>query len=618
MADETVRLVLELEESGATKDLGKLEKSVKSVGDTAKKTEGKLEGLRQQTRHISDDAGDADSVLQGMAGALDLVNPKLAEGARVAGDFAGGFEAIARLGGVALRVLGPIGIAVGALSLAYKKLSADLEEANNKLEEQAKRAGAAQDAMTKLRKTEELIDLELAVATGNLDPSALSGRKALDRATSIRADGRATTVVSERDRIAAQLGDARSQLAGMGPRVTVELVEQQKLVEALEGDLATANQKIAEFDKGTTNLAAKLLELEDAANKASAGTSNATKALKKLDPSVGNSTFANGATHQNGMTPAEYRAALRFENETNLDASRKAFGVVDPPTVGGSVFQATQQIGGASAGDVLGSFMANNGSAILGGLGGLAQGDALGGMTSLLSMAGPVGMGVGAGLGTLQSIGDMGAGGVRDQLEGFTDAIIAGLQELPEILGEVIPDFVGSLVSELIPALIEASPAITKALAIDLPIGIAKALVGLPVRILKGLGESIGNFGRSKAGKTIGRVAAGIGTLGISEVVRAFDVGGFVDRTGPALMHAGERVITATGAGTESTMAAARRSGGANDGSPFGGAVGAGLGAGAQVFVSGSVFGDMSGFLRQLDANVGPYGLGFSTAIGGG
>jgi hypothetical protein len=100
----------------------------------------------------------------------------------------------------------------------------------------------------------------------------------------------------------------------------------------------------------------------------------------------------------------------------------------------------------------LGGGLQGVGSGLIGsGMGGagFAAGLAGGGLSAV---AGPVGLA----LSGLSSVGNMGADGVRQQTQAFTESIVAGLQSLPEILFEVIPEFVGSLVTELPPALVRA------------------------------------------------------------------------------------------------------------------------------------------------------------------
>lgn len=112
-------------------------------------------------------------------------------------------------------------------------------------------------------------------------------------------------------------------------------------------------------------------------------------------------------------------------------------------------------------------------NALSGNLGGaLAQtGRALGGSAAAsLGAAGAV-------VGGLQFIGQQGADGIRNTLDGLKDSLLAALKELPELIGEVLPDFAVALVRDLIPALIKASPKILRALIVELPLALAEAIV---------------------------------------------------------------------------------------------------------------------------------------------
>lgn len=107
-------------------------------------------------------------------------------------------------------------------------------------------------------------------------------------------------------------------------------------------------------------------------------------------------------------------------------------------------------------------------------------GDLGGGISSVAGAAGLAGLGVaGAAVSGLQFIGDAGAEGIRDTLEGVKDGLIAALEALPELIGQVLPQFAVSLVAELIPALISNAPDIFKALLVDLPLAIASAIARL-------------------------------------------------------------------------------------------------------------------------------------------
>jgi len=108
------------------------------------------------------------------------------------------------------------------------------------------------------------------------------------------------------------------------------------------------------------------------------------------------------------------------------------------------------------------------------------SGDLGGGLSSIAGATGMAGLGVaGAAVSGLQAIGEGGAEGVRETLEGVKDALVGAIEALPELIGDVLPRFAVSLVGDLIPALIKAAPEILKSVLIDLPLAIAEALAEL-------------------------------------------------------------------------------------------------------------------------------------------
>lgn len=169
---------------------------------------------------------------------------------------------------------------------------------------------------------------------------------------------------------------------------------------------------------------------------------------------------------------------------------------------------ATQQ----AAAEALAQTLRNVTSGI--GIGTSVLGGNIGGALSQAGRAtGSAGLGVaGAAVTGLQFIGEQGADGIRETLDGVKDGLIAALEALPELIGDVLPEFAVSLISELIPALIEASPEIFRALLLDLPKAIGEAVasaIGVESDVGRGALRGAG------LGAAIGGVAAGVLTLGI-------------------------------------------------------------------------------------------------------
>ncbi len=90
---------------------------------------------------------------------------------------------------------------------------------------------------------------------------------------------------------------------------------------------------------------------------------------------------------------------------------------------------------------------------------------------------GSAGLGVaGAAVSGLQFIGEQGVKGIRESLEGVRKSIVVALKALPRLIGDVLPKFAVDLVATLIPALIEAAPDLLRALIVELPVALAKAI----------------------------------------------------------------------------------------------------------------------------------------------
>lgn len=169
---------------------------------------------------------------------------------------------------------------------------------------------------------------------------------------------------------------------------------------------------------------------------------------------------------------------------------------------------------------------------------------AAGDVAGLLSMAGPAGMAAGAVVGGLTALGENGADGVADNLEGFKDTLIAGIGELPELIATVIPGFIEGLVRELPIAILKIIPALAKAIAQAInPLNKAKdvlnrledsknPMISKVATSIKGVGDSIeGLFKGSR------------------------DSGGPISRVGLYRLHPGEEIIRNNGQSRQGSRA---------------------------------------------------------------
>jgi hypothetical protein len=245
------------------------------------------------------------------------------------------------------------------------------------------------------------------------------------------------------------------------------------------------------------------------------------------------------------------------------------------------------------------------------GVGGSVVGGDIGGAVSGLgSLLGPTGAAAGqiAGqvIGVLQQLGTEGAAAVGAKLEENARAIVAGIKEIPKLLGEVLPDLIADVLPELITELVKALPALIVAqyqvigaliastlqmLFSTLPEMLAQAMVEGFFQIwdaIRGFFEGLFTVDKGERNRAAGkaaRVGLAIGTLGLSELALAggrgvdnalekrggkglpfFWGGGRMPWDGLAFLHAGERVVPSDGAGSGTTS---RGMGGGGGGAVF-------------------------------------------------
>jgi len=166
------------------------------------------------------------------------------------------------------------------------------------------------------------------------------------------------------------------------------------------------------------------------------------------------------------------------------------------------------------------------------------------------------------GLEALVTIGEQGAEGIAQTIEDQLGFLIAGLEELPELI-PLVTDAIIDAIPEIVQAFIEAAPALfiefNRAL-VELPALFAKAIFdglqswaqeNLPGWGGISLGGGGGGGGDVNAGEWLTNVARATPAAKLAEKLGlgSFQSGGFVPRTQLALLHQGETVIPAGGGG---------------------------------------------------------------------
>lgn len=150
--------------------------------------------------------------------------------------------------------------------------------------------------------------------------------------------------------------------------------------------------------------------------------------------------------------------------------------------LGGEYAKAIQRgarVGGA-IGEVLGGDIAGGLAKALPMLGAKFA-EAFAGSDGLLgkiaAVAGPMGAAIGAAIGGLQSLGQQGGAATAKSAMAGIDSIVKGINNLPAFLRKFIPDFVVTLVTELIPALVASIPRLVTTIVIELPVAIVRGIV---------------------------------------------------------------------------------------------------------------------------------------------
>jgi hypothetical protein len=157
-------------------------------------------------------------------------------------------------------------------------------------------------------------------------------------------------------------------------------------------------------------------------------------------------------------------------------------------------------------------------------------------------------------------------------MEGFLQGFITAIVEVvPDLIAEIIPAFIIDGIPALITGVLEAIPKIGMALFVHLPIALVKGLgqwwhdAWAAIRAFftdvgglfgKDAGKEWGKAGAGAAGgAAVGFAVGGPPGAAIGAAIgfvggAVFHSGGYVDRTGPALLQQGERVVPSSGADT--------------------------------------------------------------------
>ena len=185
--------------------LNRAEKSAKRAARESKQAADKM---GRGFKGAAEAAGDFDSGIQAVAGALDKVSPELADAARAAGDLAGAFEGSVKLGRGMIAVLAPIGAALAAGAGAWVYYNKQLADADAKLE----RVRDELNQQIALHRQVKEAAILAAVASGDMTQEQADGFLIAQKGSDLFAE-RLQTVRDEIAALQTDLSDEENELA---------------------------------------------------------------------------------------------------------------------------------------------------------------------------------------------------------------------------------------------------------------------------------------------------------------------------------------------------------------------------------------------------------------------
>ena len=160
------------------------ERAAKSAGNAWQKSGKRVRGAAADTKRVSEEmdqlshrAGDADSALKGVGGALGLISPEAEAVFQTVGELGGGIEGMIRTLKAGVGPLGLVAAAVAAGAFAWKHYSKELDDAEKKVEDMAAASLEMAEAVNAMKASLEIRELEALVKLGQEDVAVLERAK---------------------------------------------------------------------------------------------------------------------------------------------------------------------------------------------------------------------------------------------------------------------------------------------------------------------------------------------------------------------------------------------------------------------------------------------------------
>ena len=318
------------------RQLRKAETAAKRAATASRKEwqqfEQTIRDAGEANKEFADQTGETNSILAGMAGTLDMINPALGDAARTAGELSGGIEAVAKATFKLNPIMLAVGAAVAAAAAAYFYFTNEAEAAEEATEDAAKEAEKAAKIYETLEKALQRVSDEWAVYTGELTDLDVKQRQAARTLTDQHAPaiGLHTEKLAElKEEMSALEGaddgrtkNLREQLATMGDATA----EQRKLTKAIKEEekaiAALGEQRETAIHRAQVLIAEKELErierdrAKKATGRATKTTKDATKAEKERAEVI--------LTSASAMGEMEARETARLGAQEQLSALIKS------------------------------------------------------------------------------------------------------------------------------------------------------------------------------------------------------------------------------------------------------------------------------------------------------
>ena len=405
---ERILFALEVDSSRGQESVKALSRDVGDLDTKAKAASASGAGLNKQMDGIKGSASQAREGMAALAGALNVLDPALGKTVSQLGAATGAVQSFGSAGkllGLSITTGGILFVAVGVFAGIWKVLADEVERAEQKM----KSAASTASQMQGISKTVSDQRLQTAFATGAISKEEFTMTQATAKGEAL---------------FGPQIAAAQSELDAIPKTI------------GTRGQRGAKANEIANLQKGMANYIADLVE--EALAEPPKITKTGGGGAPKIDPGwIG----PHGETEQQAFRLRELQTTTTSEFMSGTNVSGMTVNAEwrgDPTTPMGTSNWKDGKGALAGLGDAMSSRYGQ-------GFGALASGNAAAAFGAL----GPVG----GALGGIAGIGALGADGVKEKLFSFKDDLIAGFQELPGILIDVIPEFVTALVTELPPAI---------------------------------------------------------------------------------------------------------------------------------------------------------------------